>query len=617
MNVIKLNNTILNCSRLNSSGILDAKKKGPQITYEDVDLIGVDTLTVENAKADSITRLLVGGGCSQSGTPTPTTPKTILSSKGAITYQHGKNLLEVKDANIVVGNYINNAGVITTSLPNMFFQRFIAVKANTAYTLSASEELNYANFMEYDADGVFIKRTLYGSSSERAGASVTHTMGETTSFVIIGSNVNSNKYPSITKDDVKGIKWMFNEGSKALSYQAYKGEIVIDGADEISVYSKNLLVGELVSKGYASTGAVSSSTTFCGNLYKIPVVEGQKYTVSWGNLPDGLSGVFVNTWLKDGSWNARQAISASDHLTYTIPSGVGEVNFTLYKTGGITIGADTWIQVELGDVATDYVPAVAPSVASNQPLLGVGDFKDTQELIAGVVNRKVGVTILDGTEDVSTSNSAYTIGISAKIRTKTTLLCTHFKHSTATSSALANNTIISFSSQNVGFRNDACADVESFRQFLAREYAKGTPVTIVYPLANESNEQVTGQAISNPKGTVTIVRDAEVSVLDIEATLKVEKAQGGAEFTFSIESGQKGLLTYTAKEGMTWLEWCNSDYNNDDCGWETYEGGKVDGNYEESWFGGQWESVVDNETGSTVASNDVIQPKTYGVMLMS
>lgn len=506
MNTIKLNNTALNLGRLNSVGRLVANN-GPQITYEDVELTGVDTLTVENAKANSIARLLVGGGCSQSGTPTPTAYKNILTSKGAITYKHGTNLLEVKDANIVVGQYINNAGVVTTSLPNMFFQRFIAVKANTAYTLSASEELNYANFMEYDADGVFIKRTLYGSSTTHAGASVTHTMGETTAFVIIGSNVNSEKYPSITKDDVKGIKWMFNEGSKALTYQAYKGEVVINGTD-----------------------------------------------------------------------------------TLTINGEASNVNI--------------------------------------QPLLGIGDYKDSQELVRGLVNRKVGIKVFDGSEEswyLSMSGDVYRYRYRFddddclyKSGRSTAMLCTHFK--VLASGSTANGCFLNGSS-NAQYLflipQQTITDLEAFKQYLAMEYAKGTPVTIVYPLANESNEQVTAQTISNPKGTVAIVRDAEVSGLDIEATLKVEKAQSGAEFTFSIESGQKGLLTYTAKEGMTWLEWCNSDYNNDDCGWETYEGGKVDGNYEESWFGSQWESVVDNETGFTVASNDVIQPKTYGVMLMS
>jgi hypothetical protein len=398
-------------------------------------------------------------------------------------------LLEVKDADIVVGQYINNNGVVTASLPNMFFQRFIAVKANTAYTLSASEELNYANFMEYDSSGAFLKRTLFGSSTNHAGKTVTHTMGASTAFVIIGSNVNSEKYPSITKDNVKGIKWMFNEGSKALTYQAYKGEVVIDGTDTLTV------------NGEASNVSI-------------------------------------------------------------------------------------------------------------QPLLGIGDYKDTQELISGAVNRKVGITVLDGTEDIGTSNSAYTIGISAKIRIKTTLLCTHFKYSTATSSALANNTIISFASQNVGFRNDACADVESFRQFLAREYAKGTPVTIVYPLANESHEQATAQTISNPKGTVTIVRDAEVSGLDIEATLKVEKAQGGfgAEFVFYAE-GTGGWIPetyeFTAQEGMTWTDWLNSAYYIADDYFHIREEGDTLAAY---WSSGGigMQGYVTDEFGGYIKPSDVI-----------
>lgn len=453
MNTIKLNNTALNLGRLNSVGRLVAKN-GPQITYEDVELTGVDTLTVENAKANSITRLLVGGGCSQSGTPTPTAYKNILTSKGAITYQHGTNLLEVKDANIVVGNYINNNGVVTASLPNMFFQRFIAVKANTAYTLSASEELNYANFMEYDSAGVFLKRTLFGSSSAHAGKTVTHTMGASTAFVIIGSNVNSEKYPSITKEDVKGIKWMFNEGTKALTYQAYKGEVVINGTDTLTV-----------------------------------------------------NGVASN------------------------------VNI--------------------------------------QPLLGVGEYKDSQELISGAVNRKLGIKVFDGSEEswyLSMSGDVYRYRYRFddddclyKSGRSTDMLCTHFK--VLASGSTANGCFLNGSS-NAQYLflipQQTITDLEAFKQYLAMEYAKGTPVTIVYPLANESNEQVTAQAVPNPKGTVTIVRDAEVSGLDIEATIKVEKAQGGfgAEFEFYAETLGWAPETYmfTAQEGMTWADWLNSTY---------------------------------------------------------
>ena len=130
-----------------------------------------------------------------------------------------------------------------------------------------------------------------------------------------------------------------------------------NGVLKLGYTSRNLNVGTLDNQGYTSTGGTSTSTTFCGTLWKIKVNEGEKYTISYGNFPDGVSGVFINTWKTDGTWNLRQAISISGDYTYTIPAGVGEVNFTLYKTGGITIGSNSWLQVEKGETATPYVPA--------------------------------------------------------------------------------------------------------------------------------------------------------------------------------------------------------------------------------------------------------------------
>lgn len=625
MNVHKLNQASLNVAWLNRVGEPMSASKGVEVYWEEVVLNGNDILFVKDAKFNSITRLLLNGGCTQSGTPTPTAPIDIITSKGAIKIVRGKNLLEVKDENIVVGKYINNAGVVTDSLPNLYFQRFVSVKPNTAYTLSTSEALNYANFMEYDENGVFIKRTLFGSSGSPAGKSVTHTMGENTAFVIVGSNVNGTKYPTITKEDVLGIKWMFVEGSTAASYQAYSEKVTINYEDNVFVYGKNLSVGELVGKGYASTGSVSTSTTFCGNLYKIPVSGGQKYTVSWGNLPNGMSGVFINTWKTDGSWNARQAISATDKLTYTIPSGIGYVNFTLYKTGGITIGKDTWMQVEYGDTATEYVPAVAPTSTSAESLMGVDSYADTQELVGGVVTRKVGYKVLDGTETISTSNSVFTIGFTDKIRSKSELYCTHFAYSTSTSSAVANMKIISFASQNVGFRYDACADIESFRQFLQMEYAKGTPVIVVYPLATESTENVTKKALANPKGDVTIIREANVDGLSMEVTLSVKgekPEEGGGLIKFYLQRCylQGGeLQEYTAEEGMTWADFCASEYNTG--GWYAYEP-ETDGEdyvetFYESGFAGAYEYgwiAIENHQGDEYREkrdNKIIANYTY------
>lgn len=558
MNRVELNRIFLNATSLNRVG----SRRGASVAerWEDYLASGVDVLRISNAKANSLSSLIVGGGCSQGGTPTPTAPQSIISNKGAVSYGVlGNNLLEVKDDNIVVGKYINNNGEVTTSLPNLYFQRFVAVKANTAYTLSTSEALNYANFMEYDADGVFIKRTLYGSSGTPAGKVVTHTMGASTAFVIVGSNINGTKYPEVTKDNVKGIKWMFNEGSSAKTYEAYRAGYSYGGKDRVKVYGKNLSYGVLENKGFTSIGNESASTTFCGNQHKIPCAEGQIYTISWGNLPDGLSGVFINTWKTDGTWNTRQAISASGtSLKYTIPSGVGMVNFTLYKTGGIGINADTWMQVELGETATPYEPSTMSATSLSSLLLGVGTYADAQDIIKGNITRKVGIKVLDGSETIGISNKVYTIAINDKVKSKTELICSHCAYSSLASSSCPNNSIISFASQNIGIRNDACADEEALRQWLHREYAKGTPVIVVYPLATEKAETATPVAVSNPKGEVTIVRDAEVKGLAMEATIKVAKPSGPKLITFTVEGYDQ---IFTAEEGMTWLEWCQSEYN--------------------------------------------------------
>lgn len=499
------------------------------MTWEDYVASGADILRISNAKANSISSLIVGGGCSQSGTPTPTAPASVICNKGVIAYGVlGRNLLEVKDDNIVVGKYINNNGVVTESLPNIYFQRFVSVKPGVAYTLSTSESLNYANFMEYDSNGAFIKRTLYGSSSTPAGKSTTHTMGENTAFVILGSNVSGTKYPEITKADVKGIKWMFNEGSSALTYEVYRAGYSYSGEDKVRVYGKNLSYGKLANIGFTSIGNKSESSTFCGNQHRIPCVPGQTYVVSWGNLPDGLSGVFVNTWKTDGGWNARQAISASStSLKYTIPDGVGEVNFTLYKTGGMSIAEDSWLQVELGDIATPYEPSVAATVNLSSVLLGVESYADALDIMKGDLSRKVGIRVLDGFENITLTSGVFLIDLNDKKATNDNVLCSHFSfvRKTSISSHTNNLTISSMANSKVTIRYNAYTDVESFRQWLHREYAKGNPVVVVYPLASGKTESITPQSVSNPKDAVTIIRDAEVHGLDMEVTLKVKSEE--------------------------------------------------------------------------------------------
>jgi hypothetical protein len=482
MNTSKLNHALLNATFLNGARELLASSGGG-VKWETVTVSGVGSLELQDAITNSISSFLLYGGCKQASSPSPTSPKDISTNRGYLGIEFGKNLLEIRDDNIVVGKYINNAGVSADSLPNCYFQRFVAVKPNTTYTLSTSEALNYANFMEYDADGVFIKRTLYGSSTTPAGTPVSHTMGDTTAFVIIGSNVNSSKYPSISKDDVKGIKWMFNEGGTALKYEAFSMSVV-----------------------------------------------------------------------------------------------------------------DAYL-------ATIFVSSTGSTQAGTERLLGVADYNDTQEVVSGAVVRRCGFAILDGSENISKSNNVYTIGISDKIKTKTTLLCTHFGYSTSTSSSVADKKIISFASQNVGFRYDACADAEAFRQWLQMQYAKQKPVIVVYPIATEIAESVAPQAIRNNGGDdyISLIQTnlSQTISLPIEVTYKKKVVTAGGEsFTFTID-GQE----YVAEEGMDWAAWCDSELNLD--GYYINDSGNVERYENTGWFGQYYNVGFESKA---VSGADAIKP---------
>ena len=534
MNTIELNRIRINTLALNRLGGGARAKQGPQ--FEEVSLSGMSYLFLENAAENGIISLTVDGKGRVEGTPLPTAPAILTNNLGEIVYGvTGNNLLEVADSNIVVGKYINNNGVVTESLPNCYFQRFVSVKASTAYTLSTDRSLNYVNFMEYDANGVFLRRTLYGSSSAPAGAKVTHYMSGPTAFVIIGSNVDSAAFPSISKEDVKSIKWMFNLGTSALPYEPYK-------------------VG---------------------------------YT-------------YVNKY------------SEEDKIS---------VNY---------------------DDDTEF------SSAKTAPLLALGDAIDQQEIITGLITRRVGIKVFDGSEEswyLSMSGDVYRYrfrfadedNIVYENGRGTDLLCTHFK--VLASGSTANGCFLNGSS-NAQYLflipPQTIVDLESFRQWLQMEYAKGTPVMVAYLLAEPVTETVDAQPLTNPLGDVNVTRYGLYSsqtnmtcvyrkaIIDIPkgfATLQDAEGynlQGADGAIVLVKSEDSCLITFSVEgygemscpDGMTWWEFINSEYNIHGFIDELGEYGPICTHVDEGFLT-RWYYIYDNETQNVVRAQDVIKPITY------
>ncbi len=161
-----------------------------------------------------------------------------------------------------------------------------------------------------------------------------------------------------------------------------------------------------------------------------------------------------------------------------------------------------------GTVVQDGTPTPANPIEpvfyqqGNMILRAVGDVADSYDATTGKITRNVGVKVFDGTEDwieyPGISELYYSENAITNNKFNVPSLDIASTHFAATdSSTMENNGTLRFQ-QNTGtnlvtthrlyLRNTAAANVTAFKQYLAQQYAAGTPVTVWYPLAEETTE---------------------------------------------------------------------------------------------------------------------------------
>ncbi len=142
----------------------------------------------------------------------------------------------------------------------------------------------------------------------------------------------------------------------------------------------------------------------------------------------------------------------------------------------------------------------------NMVLRKVGDYADSYDASTGKITRRVGVKVLDGTESwvgMSNNRGYFTRGgvIEANY-TNVSGICTHYKFNVWQDNARSmpvnafgfnKNASSVLTNGNITFRPDLAIydTVEKWQQYLAAQYANGTPVTVWYPLAEETTEDWT------------------------------------------------------------------------------------------------------------------------------
>lgn len=245
-------------------------------------------------------------------------------------------------------------------------------------------------------------------------------------------------------------------------------------------------------KEFISTNSYTKDTIGTG------VAPSNAYFAQCSCNESGAASRVTTQEIVDGyNWVFQQGAAEVPYIPYVVEGG-------LYTDGTVETIEDT-----IGNTATAEM------------LLKVGDYQDEQEILSGVVTRNVGVLVLDGTEPW-----AYQSGTSAYIslgdaKANSIGVCTHLiGNNSATAGTIRFTSVI-----RVYGIGSLWADLAEFKQWLTDQYNAGTPVIVIYPLAEPTTESVAGQALQVTDGDNTLeITQASIDGLELEAEYEKEAA---------------------------------------------------------------------------------------------
>ena len=210
------------------------------------------------------------------------------------------------------------------------------------------------------------------------------------------------------------------------------------------------------------------------------------------------------------------------------------INNRFIGSSSFTAGPEVSDPVEIyTDGTVETIEDTIGNTVTAEMLLKVDDYQDEQEMLSGVVTRNIGVKVLDGTEDwVSNTSDIYTFGLNGALKPPVSpqrfaIPCTHFVGTDAANASMPDNSIkqgtfVAFPDDGgIGVKMTSAGSVAGFKQWLADQYAAGTPVIIAYVLKNSTTEHVAGQTLQVQAGNNTLeITQASLNNLELEASYK-------------------------------------------------------------------------------------------------
>ena len=304
----------------------------------------------------------------------------------------------------------------------------------------------------------------------------------------------------------------------------YQNKIPGSGADKLMIYDDTDGIGakQIVSSLGDDTGATNVPDVGAVKDAldgKQDTINGTAGYVMTGTGTPGEVGerAIYSTSLYGDSLVTPETLSSALVTAETVNSGViNAVNNSLRRVnenGELDNNGTLWeIQDDLTalSICSDYTPATGTGVQNGTPtptnpimpnfyeqgnmiLRAVGDYADSYDATTNKITRRVGVKVLNGTESWSdgTSPNVFLVTITNKKSGKFTSLCNAYKYNSTSQAGLSDGDFgMPGSGLAMFFKDNRFTTASDFANWIAAQYAAGTPVIVYYPLATPVEEDM-------------------------------------------------------------------------------------------------------------------------------
>ena len=313
--------------------------------------------------------------------------RAILKGDSQRVFSPTKNLFDGELEQGTIDSYGNNINLSTA----IRSKNFVEIGVNTAFTVSRKKATGSLGFRCYDKNKNFlgtIFRSINGGILKK-----TYTTDSNTVYIRFIDNTNdlTNQY-------------QIEIGSTATDYEEPNYVLKSVKMPVLTTTGKNLfdktkiIFDKLIDSntGNISDDSATNITDF------IKVIPNTQYTMSFNFETSAWTRTFGFTEPKhdkyatdvNGASDKCYFDSASKTITFTTSPTTKYLLFSFGK------GVEESFQLEQGSTATSYEPYKSNILTVNEDitLRGIGDVKDTLDLLTGEVTESIGEIVLDGTQ---------------------------------------------------------------------------------------------------------------------------------------------------------------------------------------------------------------------------